>query len=151
MNTSYFVIERSNGNNNFVSIDTVTALNNGSFSIIYNEKDNFPLKGTNIYRLKIIDIFGNFSYSGLASVTITDSKAPVVFPNPAKSYVHIGRGTEAIKHVNLYDISGKVILRRGYTGSDNMIDLPISGLVRGIYIVEITTSTNVYRDKLIKQ
>ncbi len=151
MNTSYFVIERSNGNNSFVTIDTITALNNGSFSTIYNSKDNFPLKGTNIYRLKLIDIFGNFSYSGLASVDITDSKAPVVFPNPAKNIIHIGRGTETVKHINLYDISGKVILRRSYANSDNIIEISVSGLVRGTYIVEITTTSNVYRDKLIKR
>jgi hypothetical protein len=151
MNNKYFVIERSNGNNNFIAIDTVAALNNGSFSIIYDRKDNFPLAGINIYRLKMVDIFDNYSYSGLASVNITDSKAPVVYPNPAKSYIHIARGTEAVKHINLYDISGKVILSRTYTSGNNIIELPISGLVRGTYIVEITTPTNVYRDKLIKQ
>jgi len=151
MNSSYFVIERKNENNNFVSIDTITASNNGSFSTIYNSKDNFPLNGTNVYRLKMVDINGNHSYSALVAVDVTDLKAPSIFPNPAKTFVHITRGTEAVKRVTIYDISGKAILRRTYTQSDNLIQLSIAALVRGTYIVEITTPTNVYRDKLIKQ
>ena len=151
MNSSYFVIERSSGNNHFTAIDTIKAVNNGRFTSVYNGIDNYPLNGANLYRLKIVDIDGRYSYSALVLVRVTDSKAPYVFPNPAKSFINIASGSEAVKYVTIYDISGKAMSRTSNIGTTNVIQLSTSGLLRGTYIVEITTGTNVYRDKLIIQ
>lgn len=151
MNSSYFVIERQSGDNQYIVIDTVRAVNNGSFSTTYNAKDNSPLNGTNIYRLKMIDINGEYRYSALVSVNVSNSKVPTIYPNPAKTVLHISKGTEFVKQVTIYDFLGKVILRKSYSVDNNLILLPISGLVRGTYIIEIATPENIYRDKLIKQ
>lgn len=151
MNSSYFVVERSNGNNHFTSIDTIKAINNGRFTSVYNAKDNSPLNGVNFYRLKMFDIDGRSSYSNLILVRVTDSKAPYVFPNPAKSFINIASGTEVVKYITIYDISGKVMTRTSNTGTTNVIKVSTAGLLRGTYIVEINTATNVYRDKLIIQ
>lgn len=149
-NSSYFVIERSHGNSSFIAIDTVKAVNNGSFTTFYHAKDKSPLDGINLYRLKMVDIEGHFSYSTLVLVRVTDSKAPMVFPNPARTIINIAGGTDSLRYITIYDISGKMLIREKTAGSA-ITQLSTSGLPRGIYIIEITTASNEYRDKLIIQ
>ncbi len=149
--TNYFVIERSNSDHDFVAIDSIKAMDNGSFATTYDATDDSPMSGLNFYRLKIIDNDGQVTYSALAMVRVNDSKAPVLYPNPAKTIVHIVQGTDPIKHVSVYDISGKALRKLTGPFAGNTIEVPTSDLMRGTYIVEITTSSNIYRDKLLIQ
>jgi len=151
MNTSYFVIERSNSDNHFVAIDSVMATNNGSFNASYSATDNSPMNGIIFYRLKIIDIDGNITYSALVMVRVNNAKAPLVYPNPARTIVNIAQGTEPIRYITIYDISGKTLVRLYGVGISTTTQVATSNLMKGTYIVEITTTTNIYRDRLLVQ
>ena len=151
MRTSYFVIERSKGDNYFTAIDSVKAVNNGRFTTTYHSTDNFPLSGNNFYRLKIVDVDGHATYSAYVMVRLRDSKAPLVYPNPAKTFINIAQGSEPVKFVTIYDISGKAMVRLNNKATSNITQMAIGNLLRGTYVVEIITATNVYRDKLLIQ
>ncbi|MGH2647113.1 MAG: T9SS type A sorting domain-containing protein, partial [Ginsengibacter sp.] len=151
MKTSYFVIERSNSDNHFKAIDSVKATNNGTFTSTYNTTDNSPMGGINFYRLKIVDIDGHVSYSALVMVRVNNSKAPILYPNPAKTVINIAQGTDPMKYITIYDITGKVLIRLKAPNTSDAIQVSTSNLMKGTYIVEITTAANIYRDKLLIQ
>lgn len=151
MNTGYFVIERSNSDNHFIAIDSVKAVNNGAFTSTYNTTDNSPMSGINFYRLKIVDIDGHISYSALVMVRVNNSKAPVVYPNPAKTVINIAQGTDIVKYITIYDITGKLIKRLSNPGIGGITQISTSNLTRGTYIVEIKTTTDIYTDKVLVQ
>jgi F5/8 type C domain/Secretion system C-terminal sorting domain/Fibronectin type III domain len=147
--TNYFVVERTKDNWNYTSIDTVYAENNGEFTQNYDATDFHPFNGINYYRLKIVDMDGNTSYSPIAAVRVTDAKSPLMYPNPAKTYVNIAQGTDPVRQVAVYNILGKTVTRISNTGSQSIIKIPTYTLPAGLYFVEIRTERTVYIDKLI--
>ena len=151
MNSNYFIVERSASGNDFEAIDTVKAENNGRFTRVYHSIDSYPANGNNYYRLKMVDIDGRSVYSALAYVRINDTRAPLVFPNPANAYVNVTKGSEKLKFITIYDITGRAVIRINNTNADNVIQIRTTNLMRGTYIVEITTSTSIFRDKLLVQ
>jgi hypothetical protein len=151
MNSSYFIVERSTAGNRFEAIDTVKAVNNGSFTRVYHSIDNYPAIGNNYYRIKIVDIDGYTGYSALAFVRVNDVKSPLIYPNPDKAFVNVAKGSDEIKFITIYDITGKALIRVNNATGNNTIQIPATNLLRGTYIVEITTSTSIFRDKLLIQ
>ncbi len=147
--TKYFVVQRTQDNWNYKSIDTVIAETNGEFTKNYNATDYYPLQGVNYYRLKIVDEDDKASYSPIAAVRVTNSKAPLMYPNPANSYVNIARGTDLIKQVTIYNVVGRIVIRIPNTSSQNIIKIPTYSLPGGLYFVEIRTHGAVYMDKLV--
>lgn len=147
--TKYFVVERTKDNWNYASIDTVIAKNNGEFTQNYEATDYHPLKGINYYRLRIIDVEGKVSYSPIVAIRVSNSKAPLMYPNPANTYVNITQGTDLIRSISLYNILGKTIVRIPVTNLQGIIKVPVYSLAKGLYFVEIRTTSAVYRDKLI--
>lgn len=151
MNTSYFIVERSATGNRFEAIDTVKAVNNGSFTRVYHSIDNYPTLGNNYYRLKIVDVDGYASYSALAFVRVNNLKSPSIFPNPAKAFVNVTKGSDEVKFITIYDITGKPLIRVNNASGNTTAQIPTTNLLRGTYIIEITTSTSIFRDKLLIQ
>ena len=149
INTAYFVVERSADDNHFLAIDTVHALKNPAITSTYHATDDSPGKGNNFYRLKMVDLDGKFSYSLVVMIQVNNSNAPLVYPNPARTFINIVQSAERVNFVSVYNISGKAVIRFSSKGSENTIHISTSNLSKGVYLVEITTSSNVYHEKLL--
>ncbi len=80
-------------------------------------------------------------------VATAPSRGPSLYPTAAKEVVHIARGEEAIKVINLFDLNGRLlwIIK---PGTEEVVDIPVSSLSNGIYVVEIQTTGLSYREKL---
>ena len=136
-------------NINYKDITTTSAINSGEYTQTYNYEDKYPVQGINYYRLRITGLDGSVTYSVIASIKLSGNKAPSLSPNPAASMLYITQGSETIKFINLYDISGRLAYRISNTAAANIIKVPVSNLTNGTYIVEMRTSTTVYREKLV--
>jgi hypothetical protein len=77
----------------------------------YSFKDNQPYNGKSFYRLKLMDQNNKISYAPIRTVNINSvSKSIKVYPNPTNAVVMIHAMDEKIKHVKLYDITGKLMI-----------------------------------------
>lgn len=148
-NAKNFVVERSGDNIYFRDIDTVAAVNSGRFTVTYQSTDKLPLHGINYYRLRIVDADDRLSYSPIVMIRVTSTKSPLVYPNPANNTVHIVQGAELVKFVNMYDVTGKIIVRVPNATSQTVINIPVATLSNGLYFVEIVTTNSVFREKLV--
>jgi len=83
------------------------------------------------------------------SVSEFESQAPLVFPNPAESYIQLANN-EAAEQVSILDLNGKTVLELKNVESGDHID--ITKLAAGTYSVEVKFIGNdqVQRSKLIK-
>lgn len=144
-----FVIEKSTDNLRFNDLATVKAVNSGGNAKTYNYEDKLPVQGLNYYRLRMTGFDGSVNYSAVAFARLSGTKAPLLSPNPASNIVNITQGSEAIKFVNVYDISGKIIRRITNTAGTNVITIPVNNLANSTYIIEMLTATGVYREKLL--
>lgn len=71
-----------------------------------------------------------------------------LFPNPIQDKLHI-TATEFIKTISVYDLNGKRILHLP-TAQSNTIQLNTTPLENGVYLVEITTESGIYHEKIVK-
>ena len=78
-----YVIERSDDNIHFSSIETITPLYNDIAGGDYTFEDLTPLESNNSYRIKAIAKNGNAVYSDTVKVAIVRSKKSIsIYPNP---------------------------------------------------------------------
>ncbi len=84
-NFQKFIIERSQTGLNFESIGEVEGAGRDIFNIetAYAFVDSAPLLGFNYYRLKALDLDGNFEYFDVRVVKRSGPKQLSVYPNPS--------------------------------------------------------------------
>ncbi|MEO7562459.1 MAG: T9SS type A sorting domain-containing protein [Ferruginibacter sp.] len=139
INSKEFVLERRTGNS-FTTVATIAAANKSTGSS-YSYSDNNLNKGVSLYRLKIIDLDGSFSYSSISAVRGTSSTADfTIFPNPSNgnAKVTISDISEPTD-VQLLDLSGRVIKKISLTNT-NTVNL--NSLQKGMYMIRITNKTS---------
>ncbi len=147
--TRYFIIEKTTNFMNYTILDTVYADNNANFTETYSANDPRPIMGMNYYRLRIVNADGTTSYSPVVAIRFTNSKAPLLFPNPASAFVNIVPGTDSIRQITVYDIMGRALLKIPKNTSPGTIVIPTGTLSGGLYFVEIRTAQLVFRQKLV--
>lgn len=69
-----------------------------------------------------------------------------VFPNPSSSTVRIALN-QPIEKVKVYDLNGSCVLDMEHPEKRNTMDIDVSGLTNGVYLIEVN---GVYNEKLVK-
>lgn len=148
INNQGFEVERSTNNQAFIPLGFINskAANEGNSAVPlqYTYVDNAPVAGTNYYRLKQVDINGNFSYSKTVSAIVTAS-AISVFPNPASTYVKVS-GAASDAQYKIINEAGQVIPVSVAGNRINIVNLGI-----GTYFLQITSNGITKTVKIIKQ
>jgi len=66
------------------------------------------------------------------------------YPNPVKSILHIQVNTvnQMDYSINLFDINGKKVFRAQIEGSNQVLDMDLSGLMAGSYLLNLLSNDN---------
>lgn len=154
-NSSVFDIERSEDGSNWVRIGSVKSIGGDRIVTNYSFTDRQPLFGKNIYRLKQIDLSGEFSFSDVVSVELSGQSFSSynVYPNPAKDKISI-YAKDGFSHgakVQFYQKNGTLIQTK-MIQSSNAQTMDISDLSNGVYYMRIVDAkgTSVYTQSVIK-
>lgn len=135
VNFDRFELERSNdGGNSFVRVNTTTAIGTGS---IYSFTDNTATPGRNLYRLKMIDKDGKFSYSKIVLVSLScdGSQTIILYPNPVKDRATIS-GLKKGDKIELYGANGQLLISKLAVNEQEQLDL--SRFANGLYAVIVS-------------
>ena len=149
--TDYFVIQRSIDNKSFASIAQVNAVGESESEQDYSIQDNKPVPGYDYYRLKEVDKDGNFYFSPIVAVKFDAPNGFEIYPNPAGDFTNISSLRDPMTDVKLFDITGKLIQDIHLDGNQIAVQLNLSLLTKGIFLVSVKTTTGIYRQKLYKQ
>lgn len=156
-NSKYFDVEFSENGNLWSSIGTVDAAGNSSVQRNYGLLHNTPVNGVNYYRLKQVDINGNFSYSSIVAINFTIKGVNInsVYPNPFVSQLKIDISSDRneVVRIQLSDNMGRVLRVFNSSvqkGVNRVLVDNLAGLSPGIYNVEVKTSYSTYTYKLKK-
>ena len=159
-NTAYFEIQRADaGHSDFQDLGRVDAAGNSAQTLSYRYADELvgSAHPAYSYRLKMIDLDGKFTYSPIVTLQpvvkdLTISISPNPFVNPVA--VTVGAVTAGPAAVHVTDMNGRklavrqVILQKG----DNALDpAMIASLPQGIYLLSVTTGTQVQCVKFVKE
>jgi hypothetical protein len=95
---------------------------------------------------KIAD--NNITTYRLKQATTNELKGDVVlYPNPTTGLVQVA-STENIEKITIFDIQGKLVFAQDKTAANTITDIDLSHIVNGLYIVQVTTQTQVVNHKL---
>jgi len=149
---SRFDIQRAGDGIHFSTIASV-AVSNGIAAAVYAFTDIQPLPGMNYYRLAMVDQDGTVTYSAIHTLNFETNGNPEVtlhlYPNPVTDRLHLAfSNLPGMMNIRLIDTRGQVI--RTITAASVSVDIPVSDLTRGIYIVEVGTANFRYAREFMK-
>lgn len=151
-NNTGFDIERSADGINWFKIGFVASMatqGNSQVSLQYSFTDRNSVNGTNYYRLKQVDMDGQYSYSDIAqAINSGITQLLTVYPNPVtdKLILESGRRHE-IAAITLIDFSGKTLLQ--VQGFKPEIDM--KRFLTGMYIIKVTAKNGEIQTVKIKK
>ena len=154
LNTTKFVVERSNDGLNFSPIGNVTAVGNSTTASNYRYIDAAPAKGINYYRLRILDNDNSYKISEIKNVRNLGVAEMAINPNPVQQTMNIAVDAEASEKatVVITDLSGRRMYNSNVnveTGTNNFV-IPVNNLSKGTYIVMIHLGNETLIKKITK-
>jgi hypothetical protein len=130
-----FIVERSGDGYNWTEISIVKANEQVS---LYRDIDPLPQPHSNFYRLKMIDKNKLINYSTVQSIFITPRNEQIhVYPNPAKKKVFIMGNLNIATEISLFDLSGKLLLRKKIHSNQRSLEIVLPDLSAGIYVIKV--------------
>ncbi len=73
----------------------------------------------------------------------------VLFPNPANDKLYINAKSSNASVIRIIDLAGNVIRRQGFAPFEGTLQIDITGISKGFYIVEWTTKNSTTSRKLL--
>lgn len=141
-NSDHFAVERStDGGSHWQTLGTVAARGFSSVAVNYSFTDQSPATGVSQYRLQLVDRDGKYAYSPIKVVRSGLISGVSVFPNPAKDYVNISLGSEAVANlsIRLVNQSGQVLIEKKLSNAaGTTLSLPVNSYPTGNYLVLVT-------------
>jgi hypothetical protein len=74
-----------------------------------------------------------------------------LYPNPTTHQFQVSGSKFKVSGVSVYNVLGECVMRQQLSTNNQQLTFDISGLMRGVYIVEVSTEQGVVRKKLIKE
>lgn len=145
-NNDYFILERSIDAIQFNELGKIAGHGTTSADQHYSFEDDFPINGRAFYRLKQIDLNGQFHYSEVITVYYqaeTQKEVSIkLYPNPVQKHkllnIELGdfKSTDQAI-IKILGINGDVcLLTEWSTIREHQLD--VSNLSSGIYLVHVT-------------
>lgn len=113
------------------------------FRIVFHSDEAENLRGVNV---------DDFVISGTLSNQNFEMNNIVVYPNPSKGISNISLGNIQPTAIDVYDLTGKVILSKSAIQSSNIeTSIDLSNAATGIYFVKITAENQSTVKRIIKE
>lgn len=153
----HFEVERSTDGISFRKIGKLMAKGDINTKTDYTYLDILAEKGSNFYRLVIIDKDGNFTYSKVITIGVEKGISLfVVYPNPFGKRVQVKFNSDGPDQatMRIIDNNGKIITSQTdpVTQGENRLTIRnADNLPAGIYYLELITKDKNIRTRLMKQ
>ncbi|MFZ1530140.1 MAG: LamG-like jellyroll fold domain-containing protein [Ferruginibacter sp.] len=141
-NVSHYEVEWKTVNGNWKTISSINynQVNRGNYEFIHTA----PEKGNNFYRIKQVDLNGEYNFSSTGLVKLAQESVIRLYPNPAKTHVMLVV-PENISF-QLFDMLGNKVAV-GYLNSGQS-RVNISGLPGGVYSFRLANGHSI---RFVKQ
>jgi hypothetical protein len=148
VNFSHFIVERSNDGRSFTGIAQLPYTGSPAYSFTDGTLDNT----TTFYRLKMVDIDGDYTYSSIVSVkALCNGQSVKVHPTVTENLVQVMLpvGYERAT-IQVYNMSGQR-MNAPVNGSGNLRTADLSGLPGAVYLLQVGNGKEMKSFKIKKQ
>ena len=143
-NSAYFDVQKLEGND-WITLDIVEAKGESLVLTSYATIDPNPVFGPNYYRLKQVDLDGNYTYSAVRVVNLDLEGETLLFPNPANQLTQIVQKNIAKKMITILDDAGRIVPAEINITSDDSVEINTVYLANGVYLITIENHPEVIR------
>jgi hypothetical protein len=155
---NYYELEHSTDGNIFTTTSIVfgAATSNNGAEYNYTDKSVDGRSGLIYYRLKMVDINGNFTYSSVRVVSLGEEKTSITlstYPNPVVNDLRITLPSSwQNKQVNidLYNVKGQHVNALKHANSSQTESISVTGLQKGAYFVKANCGGEIASQQIIK-
>jgi hypothetical protein len=145
-----YSIEKSKDGKNFNEVVKLNATAQQSSIKNYSCTDQTPSTGISYYRLKSLDINNSFKYSKLVPVSFINSTDFKIYPTLVSENLFINAPTKNKEyHIEIYNLTGMLVFNTDINIDNSSVN--ISNLEKGIYFVKVSSETEKYTSRIIKQ
>jgi hypothetical protein len=151
VNNDYFELQRSLNGRSFTKIAQIDGKGTSNFKSTYHFDDNPPQSGLLYYRLKQVDYDGEFSFSDIVSVFISEIELIDLYPNPASGYINIALFGEAYEgqRIIILDAKGQMVIDAEVDVTNQYTQLDVSNLSNGVYLVKPNDTRSMHESKFL--
>ncbi len=153
INNKGFEIWRGTSEDNMQNIGFVEGSGNSQSELRYDFVDEDVEKGIRYYyRLKQVDFDGKFDWSEVRTAKILGELDFQFSPNPVTNTLNVSLGESQLTSIEIYNLSGqKVCTQQINSSTNNQIDLDVSELSRGAYLIVFKNASSILKhDRFIK-
>jgi len=143
-----YIIERTSTGADFSKVGSVAA----NKSTVYSFIDGQPAAGNTFYRIKEVDIDGNFKYSPIVRLNLSGNMALRAYPSPAIDNVTIEHSATTKGTISITTADGRIVKQIEVKPQMTQTFVNTSTLKAGVYMVRFVTSDGkTQTTKLVKQ
>lgn len=126
--------------------EELTPLQQGQSSIAF-QVDNAIPESTSTSRFSIEFEVESLSNSDFEATTFE------FYPNPTEAYLSINLGNYQATNTNVkvYDVTGRVLIQSNFTTNESIIQIDMSQLSSGLYLVEVEEGNQRFSSKILKK
>jgi hypothetical protein len=147
LNTAYFEVQRSTDGIIWQTIGMKQAAGNSTKEINYRIVDEKTFENIVYYRIKQVDLDGEFTFTPTRSVVKETKSTSAIFPSPADNEFNV-ISKEEIKSLIAIDAQGRqYTLSFSKTGASYRVDC--SNLAAGLYQIQILSNNQMETLKLV--
>jgi hypothetical protein len=124
-------------------------LNDETFITSESEVELALSKGVNKLSIRT-----NKECQGIYEKTFVVNSEPILYPNPVQNnslFINTGLVETSAVPIEIYDVSGKLIVSKTYYPTSNTLEVDVSSISNGFFVLKITTAEKTYNYKIIKQ
>lgn len=151
-NSDYFAIERSEDGKNFEKIGTTAAAGASSFVRNYKFMDEQPLSGVSYYRLRQVDLDGNYTFSDVRSVKMETRGDLVLSPTIADNTLEVDFGLTLTNDADLKIIdmgTGRVVKSLIKAAGTSSTTINVGDLPAGSYIFSMKNEGSIVNKRFV--
>lgn len=151
LNNDGFEVEHRTESSDWGKIGFVKGLGTTDQISTYQYQHTDPQKGMNYYRLKQIDLDGNFEYSQTLELSFSPAgEGLVLFPNPASERVNIELLDSFSKgSLQVFDLKGQLIFQASLEKNQSNISLESQNWASGAYQLLLRLDNKLYSRKFM--
>lgn len=131
INNSHFEVEHSQDGNQYQTIGKIEGEGHTNREIDYKFIHESPSSGINYYRVKQVDLDGQYSFSNVASVIYRTDEVNV-YPNPVRDLLTVSLPNQ--RSVAIYNHLGQQVCNYYLEEGENVVDM--ASLESGLYLLK---------------
>ncbi len=154
INNKSFTVQRSKDGVSFNSIQAIQGAGTSRNVNNYTTVDNAPINGINYYRLMQTNYDGKETFFAIRLVDMQSTSDFSIAPNPVTNKVNLMLKTSSTNlKLIVTTVDGNVIIRLGGSLSqlNDQLNLRLSKLIPGTYVLHLVDGPRKFVSKMIKQ